>query len=110
MRKLLPLSLALAGSTMADGFLTFTKSFGAPTVPVGGTVALQFNIVSTANFSINAITFSDSLGAGLTATGNVNGSCAGGVISAAGSTVNLTGANFGPFGSCSFSVDVLATG
>jgi uncharacterized repeat protein (TIGR01451 family) len=87
---------------------TFSKGFNPPTVTVGGTVALQFEITNPNGITIFNIGFSDALGAGLTATGAVNGSCGAGTIVAAGSTVSLTGASLAAGASSTFSVDATA--
>ncbi len=88
-----------------------SKSFGAPTIPLGGTTSLNFNIKNlNDDIGLTGVAFSDSLPAGLVvATPNgLSGSCGGGTITAAAgsSTVSLSGAALSSGASCTFSVNV----
>lgn len=91
-----------------------TKSFGAATIPVGGSTALTF--VATNSSTTNGLTgvaFTDSLPAGLVVStpNGLSGSCGSGTITAvAGSgSVSLTGGTIAASGSCTFSVSVTGT-
>src|SRR5439155_814263 len=90
---------ANASVTVAAAPPTAAESFGAATVPVGGTTSLTFTITNPAgNGTLTGLSFTDSLPAGLVvATPNgftlVSGSLGGGTVTAtAGSgTISLSG-------------------
>ncbi len=92
-----------------EGF-SFTKAFGAASIPLNGTTSLTFNLKAIPNPLVDS--FTDTLPAGLlVATPNglsaVTGCGLGTVTATAGSSVvSLTAA---VFGSCSFSVNVTGT-
>jgi uncharacterized repeat protein (TIGR01451 family) len=90
------------------------KSFGAATMPLGGSTALSFTITNpNPSFTLTGVAFTDSLPAGLVVSTPVvtSGSCGGGTItaSAASSTVSLAGATLAGVASCTFSVNVTGT-
>jgi hypothetical protein len=91
---------------------TISKTFGAATVPLGGSTSLSFTITNpNTAVSVSGVGFTDSLPVGLlVATPNgLTGSCGGGSITAtAGSgTVSLAGATLAAGASCTFSVNVV---
>ena len=93
---------------------TIVKSFGATSVPLGGSTTLTFTIANpNTTLVLTGVAFTDSLPAGLAvATSNgVSGSCGGGTITAAAgsSSISLGAATLAPATSCSFSVNVTGT-
>jgi len=101
-----------ASATLTVGTpASISASFGAATIPVGGSTSLSFTINNPAgNVTLNGIAFTDSLPAGLVVStpNGISGTCGGGTITAtAGSgTVALSGASLATNTSCSFSVNV----
>ena len=92
----------------------FTKSFGAPTIPLNGSTSLTFNLANiNSGTTLHGIAFSDTLPAGLTVStpNGLGGSCGGGTITAIAGTgvVSLSGAALAPGTPCSFSVNVTGT-
>ncbi len=91
---------------------TFSKNFGAASIPVGGTTSLTFNIANpNSTVSLTNIAFGDSLPAGLsTAPLGVIGSFCGGTVQTGQISgvffVSLSGGTLPASGSCSFSVNV----
>ena len=94
---------------------TISKSFGASTIPIGGTTSLSFTIANPNGgaASLTGVGFTDNLPAGLVvATPNgLSGSCGGGTITAvAGSGgVSLSGATLAANSTCTFQVNVTGT-
>jgi hypothetical protein len=92
----------------------FTKSFGATTIPVGGTTSLTFSISNpNPGVTLTGITVNDNLPGGLV-VGTPNGlvpGC-GGVFNvlSGGPLINMNGGFLAPLASCSFKVDVTAIG
>jgi hypothetical protein len=90
---------------------TLLKSFGAASMPVGGTTSLSFTVGNpNAGTAFTGVAFTDTLPAGLViATPNgLTGSCGAGTITAtAGSgSLSLTGGTLAANSSCNFSVNV----
>jgi uncharacterized repeat protein (TIGR01451 family) len=90
---------------------TISKTFGAASIPVGGTTSLSFTIGNlNPGVTLSGVGFTDPLPSGLVvATPNgLAGSCGGGTITAvAGSTsISLSGATLAASASCTFSVNV----
>lgn len=88
-----------------------TKAFGATSIPLNGTTALNFTIQnSNTTTSLTGVGFGDTLPAGLViATPNgLIGSCGGGTITAApaSGSASLSGATLAASSSCTFSVNV----
>jgi uncharacterized repeat protein (TIGR01451 family) len=93
---------------------SISKSFGAASIPVGGTTSLSFTINNpNSGKSLSGIGFSDNLPAGLeVATPNgLSGSCGGGTVTATQGTgtISLSGATLAASGSCIFTVNVKGT-
>ena len=91
-----------------------SKSFTAASIAVGGTTALNFNVLnSNTTSSLSGIGFTDTLPAGMqiASPNGLTGSCGGGTITATAGTssVSLTGATLAASGSCAFSIDVTAS-
>ncbi len=109
-------STAHAGS---PSVLTFTKAFGAASVPLNGSTSLTFNLAldhSANGGGTGAFGFTDTLPAGLVvATPNalsaVTCAVGGGVITATAgsSSISITGLNLSYNQSCTFSVNVTGT-
>ena len=93
---------------------SFTKAFGAASIPLNTSTSLSFTITNpNSGTSLSGLGFTDTLPAGLVvATPNgLTGSCGGGTITAtAGSgSVSLSGAALAVSASCSFLVNVTGT-
>ena len=107
-------ALLAAPSAQAGASFTFSKSFGAPTMPLNGSTSLSFTINNVTGIPTSGINFTDPLPAGLVvATPNgLTGLCGLGstVTAVQGSgSVALAGGNLPIGGSCNFSVNVTAT-
>jgi hypothetical protein len=92
---------------------TFTKAFGAATIPVGGTTTLTFTLVNpNPSISLGGIVFTDPLPLGLrigAPNGLVN-TCGGIAQAVAGSgALSLSGVSLSPSGTCTLQVNVQAT-
>ncbi len=89
---------------------SITKSFGAATVPLGGTTTLSFNISNpNTAVTLTGIAFSDTLPAGLTvaATPGATNTCGGTLTAGAGAgTVSLSSGTIASSSSCAVSVHV----
>ncbi|MGA7238599.1 MAG: CSLREA domain-containing protein [Bryobacteraceae bacterium] len=90
---------------------TFSKLFGAATIPTGGSTSLTFNLANiNSGTTLHGIGFTDMLPAGLVIStpNGLNGSCGGGAIAATAGTgiVSLSGGALAPGTPCSFSVNV----
>jgi uncharacterized repeat protein (TIGR02543 family)/uncharacterized repeat protein (TIGR01451 family) len=93
---------------------TITKAFGAASMAPGDTTSLTFTLTNAnASITLTGVGFTDTLPAGLQIAdqNGLTGSCGGGTITAPGATptLSLTGATLPASGSCSFSVNVVAT-
>lgn len=109
--SLLGVSGAQAGGASVP--LTFTKSYGAASVPVNGSTSLTFSIENTnPAYDASGVTFTDSLPAGLLVSspnGLVN-TCLGTTTAVAGSsTVQLSGGAVALGATCSLVVNVTGT-
>jgi hypothetical protein len=98
----------------AIGAPTITKTFGAASIGVGESVALTFTLSNpNAATTLTGLAFTDTLPAGLivsTPNGLV-GSCGGTITATAGSnSIALAGTTLAAGASCTFSVNVTATG
>lgn len=107
-------ALLAAPSAQAGASFTFSKSFGAPTMPLNGSTSLSFTINNVMGVPASGINFTDTLPAGLVvATPNgLTGLCGPGsaVTAVQGSgSVALAAGNLPIGGSCNFSVNVTAT-
>jgi hypothetical protein len=106
------LALVLPAGLLAQP-TSFTKTFGAAHIPLGGSTSLTFSLGNVSDFEVEEISFTDTLPAGLVvATPNgLTGSCGGGTITAtaASSSVSLLGATLDENSSCTFSVNVTGT-
>ncbi len=87
-----------------------TKVFGAASIPLNGTTTLTFNLQSTnANLTLNGVSFTDSLPAGLVvaSTPNLSNTCGGTATAVSGaSSVGLSSVTLAPGASCTVSVAV----
>ena len=93
---------------------TLSKAFGDASVKPGGTTRLTFALSNpNASLALTGVGFTDTLPAGLLVAdpNGLTGSCGGGTITATAftATVSLAGATLPASGSCSFSVNVVAT-
>jgi hypothetical protein len=93
---------------------SFSKAFGASTIPVNSTTSLTFTIGNpNSSVSLPSIGFTDTLPSGvIVGTPNgLTGSCDGGTITAVGGSgsVSLSGATLPGGSSCIFSVNVVGT-
>jgi alpha-tubulin suppressor-like RCC1 family protein len=93
---------------------TVTEQFGSSSLPTGASTSLTFTLTNpNASTKLSGITFGDELPGGLViATPNgLDGSCDRGITAAAGSrAVSVTDETLAPSASCTFSVQVMATG
>src|SRR5208283_1810962 len=90
---------------------TITKSFGAATIPVGGTTSLSFTVTNpNSSGALTGINFTDTLTGGLVVASpnGVSGACNGGTVTAvSGSTsISLTGGKRNAGLSCTVTVNV----
>ncbi|HEY8740962.1 MAG TPA: hypothetical protein VIN56_10260 [Candidatus Dormibacteraeota bacterium] len=94
---------------------TITKSFGAATIPVGGSTSLTFSIDNpNASVALTGVGFNDNLPAGLVvATPNgASGPCVGnGILTAAAGSgsIMLSGTSLAASANCTFSVSITGT-
>ncbi len=100
---------------LAIGPPTISKSFGAATIPSGGSTSLTFVVNNPDAFnSLTGIGFTDTLpnGLGVSTPNGLTGSCGGGTITAvAGSnSISLSGGTLAASSSCTFSVNVTGQG
>lgn len=100
-----------AGSAMAQA-PAITKTFGAGSIPVGGTTTLTFTLFTGAT-ALTGIQFTDTLPAGIVvATPNaLGGTCVGGTRTAAagGTSVVVTGVSLAATSACTITVNVTGT-
>src|SRR5262249_28615872 len=86
---------------------TITKSFGATSIPVGGTTSLTFTITNpNTSQTLTGISFTDPLPAGLWVPNGTASTCGGTVTTTAPGTIAFSGGTLAASGSCSFSVTV----
>ncbi len=95
-----------------DPVPTFTKAFAPSSVTVGSTSTLTFTITNVGSVAATALSFTDTLPAGMQVAvpSNAAKTCAGGALTASGSNISYSGG--GPLAAaanCTVSVDVLAT-
>jgi hypothetical protein len=99
--------LVLSVAASAQPAITLTKSFGAATIPVGGSTTLAITI--SANANVMNVSFADTLPFGLvvsTPNGLVT-SCGGTITAVAGSnSISMGPVNFGAGGECTVIVNV----
>src|SRR5262249_3602186 len=95
------------------GAPSITKGFSASTIPLNGTATLAFTITNpNSTTTLNGVSFTDSLPAGLVVanTPNASTSCGGTFSPAAGDTaLSLSGGSIGSSGTCRVMVDVTGT-
>jgi uncharacterized repeat protein (TIGR01451 family) len=85
---------------------TLTKAFAAGQTNPGDTVTVTFTLQNPNTTSLTGVAFTDTLPTGLVAQGLTTSVCSGGVLTAAGSTISLTGVLLPGNGTCEFSVNV----
>ncbi len=91
---------------------TLIKSFGALSVPVGGTTSLTLTLSNpNATVALTGVTFNDVLPAGLVVATplSVGGTCTGVTAAAGGGSVSLNIANFAAGASCTVIINVTGT-
>jgi Domain of unknown function DUF11 len=94
---------------------TISKSFGTASIPLGGLTSLTFTVTNNGSGIVSGLGFTDALPTGLvvaTPTNGLGGSCHGTVTALPGSsTVDWAGngSTLQPGGSCTVSVNVMAT-
>ncbi len=92
---------------------TIVKAFGASTIPLNGTTSLTFTVTSPdANSTLNGISFTDNLPAGLVVAtpSNLNSTCSGTATAVAGSSsTSLSGTSLAPGASCTVSLNITGT-
>ncbi len=109
---LLMTALAAGLATAAGAQVpSFSKSFNPSAIGPGSVSTLRFDIVNNTGFGVRDLAFTDTFPAGMTLASPANASttCSSGSVSAAGSSVSLSGGNLPNGFSCSVSVDVTAT-
>jgi len=80
------------------------KSFGAATIPLNGTTTLSFTITNpNASTPLTGVNFTDTLPAGLSASGTATGNCNGGTVLITSGIVSLSGGSIASAGSCTIS-------
>ena len=102
-----PLTLALSGTGTVTS-QTISKTFGAASIPLGGSTSLSFAIANpSSSLSLTGLAFTDSLPAGLLVATppNVATTCTGTITAAAGaSSVSLAGGTLAVTSSCVITV------
>jgi uncharacterized repeat protein (TIGR01451 family) len=92
---------------------TIAKAFGATTIQANGTTTLSFTLTNpNPGAALSGVRFTDTLPDGLVVASpnGLTGSCSGPITAPAGGTsVNLEASALAPNGSCTFSVNVIAT-
>jgi len=92
---------------------TIAKVFGASAIPLNGTTSLTITVSSTnVNLTLNGITFTDSLPAGLVVANpnNLTDTCSGAATAVSGSSsVSLATSSLAPGASCTVTVNVQGT-
>jgi len=93
---------------------TFSKAFGATSVPLNGTTTLTFSLSNpNSSASLSGVGFTDTLPAGqmVSTPNDLTGTCGGGTITAAAgsNSVVLSGATLAASASCTFAVNVTGT-
>ena len=87
------------------------KTFGAPTIPLGGSTTVNFQITNpNSTTAFTGVAFSDTLPTGLfvSATPGITNTCNGTVTATGGSTsISLSGGSIAVGGSCNISVSVI---
>jgi hypothetical protein len=90
--------------------MKIAKAFGVPSLPVGGSTTLTFQVQNPNAISESGITFIDNLPAGLVVStpNGLTGTCGVGTIvaTAGSSTIGLSGAQLANNSSCTFTVNV----
>jgi uncharacterized repeat protein (TIGR01451 family) len=107
-------STAATASITVIGAPSISESFGALSIPLGGSTSLSFTISNgNTTQSLSGVAFTDTLPAGLilSTPNGQTGSCGSGTITATQgtNTISLSGGTIAASGSCSFSVNVAAT-
>jgi uncharacterized repeat protein (TIGR01451 family) len=83
---------------------TIGKSFGAATIPLSGTTTLSFTITNpNASTGLTGVNFTDTLPAGLVASGTATGNCGGGTVTINSGSASLSGGSIAGGGSCTIS-------
>ncbi len=86
---------------------TLSKSFGAMSIPVGGTTSLTFMITNpNSGTALSGISFTDTLPAGLTVPTTSSSTCGGTLTTTAPSTISFSAGTVAASDMCSFSVTV----
>ncbi|HEY6333083.1 MAG TPA: hypothetical protein VI756_27415 [Blastocatellia bacterium] len=91
---------------------TISKSFGAVSIPEGGSTSLTFAITNTnSSLALTGVGFTDTLPSGLSVANGTTTTCGGGTVttSASAGTITLSGGGLAGGGNCSFTVTVMGT-
>lgn len=92
-----------------------TKSFNPTVIPVGGTSTLTISVMNPNTTSVTGYGFTDALPAGVTVAAGVvspfspGGTCAPGIVTAAGGSITLANATIAAGTTCTFTVLVTGT-
>ncbi len=106
------LAFAQTGFAIVVSPPVITKSFSAATVGLNNSVTLTFTITNPNGATdLTGVSFNDTMPSGLIISNpdSLTGTCDPGVITPAATSINLVGATILAGGSCTFSIDVLAT-
>ncbi len=102
---------AASATLIVDAEPTFSKAFGASSIPAGGNTSLTFSITNPNSTSLTGLGFTDTLPSGLTISSAASGNTCGGSITAtvSGNSITFSGGTLAGSASCSFAVGVTGT-
>src|SRR5207237_8435830 len=89
---------------------TIAKSFGAGSIPLGGTTSLDLTLTNpNATIALSGISFADTLPAGLTAPNGTTATCGGSLVLTGGGTLTFSGGTLAGNANCTITVTVTGT-